>query len=223
MAKKHLLHATLRNRSGSSLLKAMRREGLIPAVLYGKAQENKNIKVEAKEFTTLLHQSISENILLDLEIEGKKQLVIIQDVQHDALAGVILHVDFHAINENERIHATLPVETQGVCPGVKAGGMLDVQLRNLEVNCLPKDLPESITIDVSALKIGESLHLSDIQFPEGVVPTLDGEVVVAIVAAPRVAEEEEAEAIAVAAAAAESQHEPEVIGEKKDADGEGEE
>jgi len=213
MAKKKLLHATLRKRSGSSLLKAMRREGLIPAVIYGKAQDNQNIKVEAREFSALLHQSASENILLNLDIEGEKQLAIIQDVQHDALAGTILHADFRAINEKERIHATLPVEAKGNAPGVKAGGMLDVQVRNIEVHCLPKDLPEMLTIDVSSLEIGDAFHVSEIPFPEGVEPTLDGQVVVAMVAPPRIAEEEEAEAIAAAAAAEDA--EPEVLREKK--------
>lgn len=193
MAKKHNLKATRRNRSGSSLLKQMRREGLVPAVIYGKGQENQNIKIDAKEFWDLLHHSASESILVNLDIEGTECLALIQDVQHDALKDVTVHVDFLAVDENAAITAVLPVEVVGEAPGVKGGGILDVQLHDLEVTCLPKDLPEVLQVDVSALDLGQPLHISEVTFPKGVTPTLDGAVVVALITEPRVKEDDEEE------------------------------
>lgn len=189
MAKKHQLEATHRNRSGSGALKQMRREGLVPAVIYGAGTENENVKVDAKVFSDLLHHSASESILVNLDIQGTKRLALIQDVQHNSLTNEIVHVDFLAVNENELITAVIPVEAIGIAAGVKAGGILDVQLHDLEIQCLPKDLPEIIEVDVTALKLGEALHLGDVPFPEGVKPTLNADVVLAIVSEPRVKED----------------------------------
>ena len=206
MAKKHQLEATHRNRSGSGALKQMRREGLVPAVIYGAGSENENVKVDAKVFFDLLHHSASESILVNLDIEGKKRLALIQDVQHNSLTNEIVHVDFLAVNENELITAVIPVEAVGTAAGVKAGGILDVQLHDLEIQCLPKDLPEIIEVDVTELKLGNALHIGEVTFPDGVKPTLNDDVVVAIVSEPRVKEEEDDDGDAAA--------EPEVINEK---------
>lgn len=206
MAKKHKLEATHRNRSGSGALKQMRREGLIPAVIYGAGADNENVKVDAKVFSDLLHQSASESILVNLDIQGNKRLALIQDVQHNSLTNEIVHVDFLAVNENEPITAVIPVEAVGIPAGVKAGGILDLQLHDLEVQCLPKDLPEIIEVDVSALEIGDAIHLGEVAFSEGVTPTLNADVVLAIVSEPRVKEEDEETEDASA--------EPEVINEK---------
>jgi len=97
------------------------------------------------------------------------------------------------VNENEPITAVIPVEAVGIAAGVKAGGILDVQLHDLEIQCLPKDLPEIIEVDVTALKLGESLHLGDVPFPEGVRPTLNADVVLAIVSEPRVKEDDDSD------------------------------
>lgn len=206
MAKKHKLEATHRNRSGSGALKQMRREGLVPAVIYGAGADNENVKVDAKVFSDLLHQSASESILVNLDIQGNKRLALIQDVQHNSLTNEIVHVDFLAVNENEPITAVIPVEAVGIPAGVKAGGILDLQLHDLEVQCLPKDLPEIIEVDVSALEIGDAIHLGEVAFSEGVTPTLNADVVLAIVSEPRVKEEDEETEDASA--------EPEVINEK---------
>ena len=205
MAKKHQLKATHRNRSGSGVLKQMRREGLVPAVIYGAGSENENVKVDAKEFFDLLHHAASESILVDLDVEGKKRLALIQDIQHDSLTNAYIHADFLAVNENEEITAVIPVEAVGTAAGVKEGGILDVQLHDLEITCLPKDLPEIIEVDVSSIELNGSLHIGEITFPSGVTPTSAEDVVVAIVSEPRVKEEEEV---------TEESAEPEVINEK---------
>ncbi|MDA0814798.1 MAG: 50S ribosomal protein L25/general stress protein Ctc [Verrucomicrobia bacterium] len=196
MSKTHHLKVNTRKRSGSGALKAMRREGFVPAVVYGAEQESINIKVGARSFDALLHGSASEQILVNLEIEeeGTTKLALIQDVQHNALNGQVVHVDFHAVRENELIHASVPVELIGDCTGVRKGGLLDQQLHSLEIQCFPKDLPEKVEGDVSTLDLGEAFHVNQLTFPEGVSALMDGEVVVALVAAPRVAADADADA-----------------------------
>lgn len=189
MSQTHQLNASTRKRSGSAALKQMRREGFVPAVLYGARQENVNIKVEAKAFSELLHSSAGENLLVTLTIEGldgNERLALIQDVQHNPLTGALVHADFHAVRSDEKIHANVPVELNGTAAGVKAGGVLEHQIHALEVHCLPRDLPELLRFDVSHLQLGQALHVGEVTFPEGVAVNLDANVVIAIVSEPRV-------------------------------------
>lgn len=188
MAKPQSLKAEGRARTGSGVLKQMRREGYIPSVIYGGGKENKNIKVNAKTFTDMLNHSTSDSILVSLDIEdGGEQLAFLQDVQHDALTGSILHADFLAIDDKTKITANLPLELTGEPKGVKAGGLLEQMLYTLEVRCLPKDLPEQIEVDVTSLGVGDALHIGEITLPEGVAPVLNADVVVALVAKTRAA------------------------------------
>lgn len=194
MAKPQTLKAEERARTGSGVLKQMRREGFIPSVVYGGGTENKNVKVHAKTLSDMLHHAASDSILVNLDLEGSgTQLAFLQDVQHNALSGEIVHVDFLAVNENTSINANIPLELVGDAAGVKAGGLLEQLLYSLEISCLPKDLPESIEADVTALEVGEALHIGEIAFPEGVAPSLNDDVVVALVAKTRVAKSAEAE------------------------------
>jgi len=196
MSKAQSLTAHTRKRSGSGALNSLRREGLIPAVVYGKSQPSVNVRLNAKQVETVLHHSVSEQILVNLTIEdtGETRLALIQDVQHNPLTGAIIHLDFHAISENERIHANIPLELVGDAAGVKAGGLLEHLVHKLEVQCLPKDLPEIIRVDVSGIEVGKALHLREIPLPEGVRASADGELIVALVSEPRVAEPTPAEA-----------------------------
>ncbi|MEN9285109.1 MAG: hypothetical protein RLZZ179_2602 [Verrucomicrobiota bacterium] len=196
MSKAQSLTAHTRKRSGSGALNSLRREGLIPAVVYGKSQPSLNVRLNAKQVETVLHHSVSEQILVNLTIEdsGETKLALIQDVQHNPLTGAIIHLDFHAISENERIHANVPLELVGDAAGVKAGGLLEHLVHKLEVQCLPKDLPEIIRVDVTGIEVGKALHLREIPLPEGVRASADGELIVALVSEPRVAEPTPAEA-----------------------------
>lgn len=192
MAKPKTLKAEERARTGSGVLKQMRREGFVPSVIYGGGSENKNVKVHAKTFRDMLNHAVSDSILVNLDVEGSgTQLAFLQDVQHNAITGEILHVDFLAVNADSSINANLPLELTGEAVGVAAGGLLEQMLHSLEVSCLPKDLPESILADVSALDIGDVLNIGGLALPEGVIPALNADVVVAIVAKARVAEVEE--------------------------------
>jgi large subunit ribosomal protein L25 len=200
MAQHTSLKAEPRQRSGSSAINRMRKEGFVPAVIYGRKFDNANLKINRKAISDLLRASASDNILVDLEIDGVsgKQLALIQDVQHDYVKGTIVHVDFRAVKEDDQISAQVPVILLGIAAGVKNGGVLEHQVKSLTVQCASRDLPESISLDIENLDIGETAHVSDLQIPDGVTAALDGGVVVAMVQESRVsklsAEEEAAEA-----------------------------
>jgi large subunit ribosomal protein L25 len=187
MATTHTLKAESRIRTGSGSLKQMRREGWVPSVVYGRGVESKNVKVNAKTFSELLGNSASENILVNLDVDGAAQLVFLQDVQHHPITAKVLHVDFRAIDENTKITAHLPLEFIGEPEGVRAGGLLEQLVHGLEVRCLPKDLVSAIPIDVSHLGVGEVIHIGEINFPEGLTPVLNPSVLVASVVKTRVA------------------------------------
>lgn len=192
-AKIQTLKATTRKRTGSGLLKQMRREGFIPSVIYGNATENLNIKVEAKTLKDMLQASASDSILVNLDIEGHgTQLAFLQDVQHDPVYNTIIHVDFWAVSDDTLITANLPLELVGEAQGVKAGGLLEQMIYNLEVTCLPKDLPALVEADVTSLEVSQMLYVGDVKFPKGVTPTLNEKVVVALVAKTRTAKSAEA-------------------------------
>src|SRR6267154_4036550 len=141
----------------------------------------------------LIHHSVSENLLVDLAVKDDarpKRLALVQEVQHHPLSGKVLHVDLHEVAENEKVTVQVPVETTGEAAGVKnGGGTLEHVMFKLKVRCLPKDLPEQIVLDVTALEIGKSIHLGKIKAPEGVEIIGDKHITVVAVAAPRAEEE----------------------------------
>lgn len=191
MAKILELSASPRTISGTAAVKRLRKTGRIPAVIYGKKHTNTNLDLDAKTFTKLLNASASDNILVNLKIEGEKadSLALVQEVQHDYLRGGILHVDFHAVAADELIHANVAIVLTGVDIAEKKGGMLEHIMHSIEVRCLPKDLPEKLTLEVASLEINQSKHVSDLVFSEGVSTKIDGHVVVAVLKEPTVAEE----------------------------------
>ena len=211
MAKQVKLSAQTRPHVGRSAVKKLTAQGVVPAVVYGGKEKPQSLQVSRREIQTLLSHAVGENILVDLEISdaGKttNRLALIQEVQHNPLGGAVLHVDFHAVSQNETLEANIPIEALGEAVGVRSyGGILGQNIRSLEVECLPKDLPEIITVDVSNLNIGDSIHVKHLILPPGVKATVDGELTVFLVAAPTVEEEKPV----VEAAAS-----PEVIKEKK--------
>ena len=178
MAKKTSLKAALRARTGSGL-NQMRREGWLPSVIYGRGTDNKNLKVDARSFADLLAKSSSDNIVINLEIDGEgTRLAFLQAIQHNAISGKAVHADFLAIDENTEITAHIPAHLNGESPGVKAGGVVEQYIHAIEITCLPDDLPDSIEIDISGLELLDSLHLGDINYPKGVRPTQAANVVV---------------------------------------------
>ncbi|MCF7790015.1 MAG: 50S ribosomal protein L25 [Prosthecobacter sp.] len=202
MAKILDLQAEVRTQSGTAAVKRMRKAGNIPAALYGRKVKPSSIQVHGKTFSKLLAGSASDNILVSLKIAGEDQLALVQEVQHDYLRGGILHIDFHAVAADEEIHANVPVAMIGEAKGQKQGGMMEAIHHEIEVRCLPKDLPESIEIDVTHLEVGQGVHVSEIKFPEGVTCHLGGDVVIVMCEEPKVEVEPEPTAAAAPAAGA---------------------
>lgn len=212
MAKQLKLAAQTRTSVGRTAVKKIKAQGLVPAVIYGADEQPLNLQVNAREFHTLLSHATGEHLLVELQIadgaEAINRLALIQEVQHDPVRGDVLHVDFHSVSANKQLHAEIPVETIGEPNGVKNfGGILEVSLHALMVECLPKDLPELVQVDVSNLNVGDSIHVRDLQLPAGVTAKADPDLAVLRVAPPTVA---------VEAAPAESAAQPEVIKEKKE-------
>ncbi len=191
MAKILELNATPRTVSGTTAVKRLRKTGRIPAVVYGKKHANTNVDLDSKSFTKLLAASASDNILVNLKIEGEStdSLALVQEVQHDHLRGGILHVDFHAVAADEIIHASVAIVLTGLDIAEKKGGMLEHIMHSVEVLCLPKDLPEKLTLEVASLELNQSKHISDLQLPAGVTTKIDGKVVIAVLKEPLVVEE----------------------------------
>lgn len=216
------LNAALRTQTRHGEVKKLRASGRVPAVIYGRQlQQPQNLELDSKELTNLIKHSVSENLLVDLVVKNDarpKRLALVQEIQHHALSGQVLHVDFHEVAENEKVTISVAVESIGEAIGVKAdGGILEHVLHKLKVRALPKDLPEVLTVDVSHLKIGQSIHIGDIQPPAGVEILGDKHISVLAVAAPIT----EAEEAAAAAAAAPAAGEVEMIKEKKEDGAEG--
>ncbi|MEO8207019.1 MAG: 50S ribosomal protein L25/general stress protein Ctc, partial [Chthoniobacterales bacterium] len=207
------LSARLRSENGRNAVKQVRARRGVPAIIYGSKQQPQGLEIAHKDIDRILSRAIGENLLVDLQIDenGKtvNRLALIQEVQHHPVKGVILHVDFHAVSADEKLTTEVPVEPTGEADGVKNfGGLLEQNLRALEIECFPKDLPEVIEVDISALKIGDSIHVKDITLPAGVTAVTDENLTIFHVVEPNVAEPE-----ATPAAAAATQ--PEVIKEKK--------
>lgn len=217
MSKTISLQVSQRAGVGRTALKAVRKAGRVPGVLYGKdkdkAVRSRPIEIDAKKLVSILQASTSENVLVDVELQdagGKKvdqHLALLLDVQHHPIKDYIIHIDLHEIAQDEILHAEVPVFSTGEPAGVKnGGGLLETMLRTIRVACLPRNLPESITVDVSHLEIGKSVHVSELKVPEGVTVTNPPELPVYSVFAPK---EEVVETPATEAV------QPEVIKEKK--------
>jgi large subunit ribosomal protein L25 len=195
--------------------KKVRTNGRIPAVIYGSARKPQNLEVAVKDLENVIHKAHSEILLVDLAVDkdGGKRLALVRDIQHHPLSGQMLHIDFQEVAENEKVTANVPVETEGEAEGVKTGGgVLEHVLFKLKVRATPKDLPEVITVDVTKLNIGESIHIGEIQPPPGVEILGKKETPVVSVAAP-VSEAQEA---ALLEAATTPAGEPEMLKEKKE-------
>ena len=174
-----------RKELGTRKVKHLRKEGWIPGIIYGHGEKSKPIMIKEEELTDVLHNMHSEATLLDLDYEGKKLQVLMRDVSRNPLTEKLLHVDFQHIHENEEINVHVILEYQGKPKGVEEGGILNIEHRDLIVRCLPKDIPEKITVDVSNLEIGHSIHIKDLDIPEGVKVEEDPSSTVVNILSPR--------------------------------------
>jgi large subunit ribosomal protein L25 len=214
------LSVSLREGEGKGGARKVRARGLIPGIIYGQGiKENINVEVNPKEFSKALSGTSGMNTLLEMEVpKHGKVTAMLKDYQADNLTRKFTHVDFVTIDLTKKLKVEVPLQIVGKSEGVKEGGILEIIRRELTVICLPTGIPKGIEVDVTALKIGQSIHIDDLKLPAGIEVPHDQNFTIASVVAPR-AEEVVAAVPAEGAAPAE----PEVITAKKPAEGEGEE
>ena len=214
MAIEFTLNAEARDDAGRGASRRLRREGKVPAILYGGASKPQTLALDHNELIHNLHVEAFHSHVLTIKIGKKNEQAILKDVQHHPFRNEVLHVDLLRVKAGQKLHVTIPLHFVGTetAPGVKEGGVFSRSVVEVEVVCLPKDIPEYLEVDVSALEIGDSRHLTDIKLPEGVeILALahgdehEHDISVAAIHHPRVAEEEapaegEEEAAAVEAA-----------------------
>ncbi len=206
----------VRKEVGKGTARRLRASGKVPAIIYGKGMEPIPIELDASEIHALTHGAHAaslESVIVSLEIEdggeGNPHPTLIKEVQHDAVKGDVLHIDFHQISLTDRIHARIQVVTVGDCPGVGEGGILEHALRELDVACRAMDLPEEVMVDISRLGLGDAIHVRDIELGPEIEILNDPDLSVVSVTVPRVVTE-------VVVAEEEEAVEPEVIGEKEE-------
>jgi large subunit ribosomal protein L25 len=223
---KVVLQAKNRQKKGSAESRRIRRSGRIPAVLYGRSGKSISIDLEAVDFIKNT-KGISESTIVKVEVDGKSYEAFVKDTQRNIIDGNILHIDFYEVESGIALRAKVSVILHGNPIGVREGGMLENPVHEIEVECLPKDLPERIELDISGLKANQSIHVRDIPLAGGVKLISNPDQVVALVkfakveaAAPAAAEAEAAvpaagAAPAAAAAAAGDKKATPAAGEKK--------
>jgi large subunit ribosomal protein L25 len=196
------LVAERRDGTGKSVTRKLRAAGRVPAVLYGHGMDPISLSVDSRELGHLFHTGAGTNVLVDLDVDGAAHLAMAREIQRDNIRNTFVHVDFLAVSRDQMITISVPVRIVGESAGVKAGGVLEHHLWDLQVECLPSDVPEAIEADVSALEIGSSLRVGDLPVPEGAtILTSPDESVVAVTQPQARIELEEAAAAAEAAAA----------------------
>lgn len=217
MATSASITAERRKESGKGAARTHRRAGRVPGILYGHGEESVPVTVDARELSRLVQSVSVENTIVDLEVgDGASYKVLIRELQWHPFRNEMLHVDFFHVAMDEKIYVEIPIVLLGTPVGVKnKGGIVDHQLRELEVYCLPASIPEKVEVEIAGLDIGDAIHVSDLIIPDVEIET-DPERSVVTVLAPTVIEEPEV------AAAEEELLEPEVIGKAREEEEEGE-
>jgi len=187
------LQATVRKTVGNGPARVLRRAGQIPAVFYGRKTEPVLLSVNTKDLEQILKQGSFGQFILNLVIQNGKKVTkaaMIKELQTHPVSGHLIHIDFYEVDMKRKIKVMVPVVTTGKSVGVEEGGMLNIVRRELEVFCLPGDIPESFEIDISELTIGDSIHLEDVPLGENVEVATDVNYTVVTVLSPKVEEEE---------------------------------
>ncbi len=214
------MDAEERQEIGRGKVKDLRDQGFVPAVVYAQGKESTPIKISHRQLVQLIHQHRIESAVINLRVKDDKKKArpcLIKEIQYEPVHGEVVHVDFNEISLTKAIKINVPVVTIGDSVGVKQeGGSLEHILWEIEVECLPTNIPKNIEVDVTQLKIGDSIHVKDILPPEGVKILNDPGAIIVSVAEP-MKEEVVAEPVE-----GEEKQEPEVIKEKKEVPAEGE-
>ncbi len=212
MASEINVSAAKREADGTSAARRLRRDGVLPAVLCDRKGESTPIQLDVHDFEQMLGKHSGESLLINLSVDGQAPVkVLLREVQHHPVRGTVQHVDFVEVSLTSKLHITVPIELTGEPVGVsQQGGILEQLLREVSIECLPSDIIENLTVDVSALALGDSLHISDLKIADTLTILDEGDIAVATVAATRAEEEVEEEA------AEADTEEPEVISGRKE-------
>lgn len=216
------LAAVRRDTTGKGPARQMRMKGRVPAVVYGRGRDTQSLSVSVVEVDKLLATHATGSTIIDLDVDGSPVRVLIRELQRHPVERNIMHVDFYEIHEGETVTVTVPIHVVGSPDGVRnAGGTLDQVLREVQIAVLPRNIPERVELDVDALTIGQSLHVSDLVIENAKILTDTG-MTICVVIAPRVEEEPVAAEGEVEVEEEEGAAEPELIRKPKGEEEEGE-
>ncbi len=216
MAEILVLEVQERTKSGTNAAKQVRKNGLVPAVIYGHGEPTASLSIPGDA----LYKAIRHGVrIFDVKLGGATQMSLLRDVQWDPLGHDILHADFYRVRADEKITLVVKVELRGTAPGVTGGGVLVQQIHSLSVECLIVNIPESIRVNIGELQLDQAIHVKELVLPEGVVVKNDPEAIIVQVAQ-KVIEEVAAPVAGVPGATPDSS-EPEVIGRVKGEEDEG--
>jgi len=184
------IQATARPRAGTGGARAVRRQGKIPAVIYGEKKEPETIALDANELWKVVQRGRFLSTVLDINVDGQKRRVLPREIQLDPVKDLPIHVDFQRVGASDYVRVVVPVRfiNEGASPGLKRGGVLNVVRHEIEVTCPPDRIPEAITVDLTGLEIGRSIHISSVPLGEGVQPTIKRDFTVATIAGKKVEE-----------------------------------
>jgi large subunit ribosomal protein L25 len=165
------IKANLRDTKGTGASRRLRKSGSIPGIVYGNKKDAVSITLDGKDLSLKFKKEAFHASILSLDLDGKKESVLLRDYQLEPVKSTLLHVDFQRVNENEKIHVKVPFHfiNEDVAKGVKLeGGVITHIVTEADIACLPKDLPQYIEVDLADLELGHSIHLSEIKLPEGI-------------------------------------------------------
>ncbi len=165
MAKSFTLKAEIREQTGSKAVRKLRKKGLIPAIVYGHQKEPVTVSLDAHNFAEALHHG---QRLMDLQIGGKDEKILVKALQYDHIGRDILHADLLRVDVQQMVEVTVPIELKGTAPGIHAGGIVETHISSLEIECRVTEIPEKIIISVKDMQLDDDLHARDIVLPEGV-------------------------------------------------------
>ena len=174
MSENTLISADLRNRVGKGSARAARRAGKIPAVIYGDKKQPISIEIEARMMRKIINEPGIFSRLLDINVDNGKHTVLMRDIHFHPITDDPMHFDFLRVSQSSTVSVSVGVEfiNEAICPALKIGGVLNIVRYEVELNCLPTSIPEKIIVDLSEAKIGDSIHISAVELPEGVTPTI---------------------------------------------------
>jgi large subunit ribosomal protein L25 len=209
------LNASARADTGKGVARKLRQSGRIPGIIYGHAREPQPLSINTRDFEKLLEQVSAESTVIELSIDGRPSRTLIREIQRHPFRREFLHVDFQELVAGETVSVRIPIVLVGIPEGVRLeGGVMDQTLRDLEIEVDPVNMPNHIDVNVENMKIGESVHVSDLTLPAGVTAITEGDTTIVVVSAPRAVIEEAAAPAAEGAEVAPAA-EPEVIRAKK--------